>query len=530
MLSKIILYVTNTRLTAGLWQAGRFKTSQLFEPDDHGVKDFELYLQNNPNTSIYILCDSIEEDYRLESLPHTVGNSRRELLTRKLAQAYRNSPFRMAHFINREKTKRKDDRFLFAALNKEEFLQKWLGCIERQQAPLVGVYLISMISQLIVRRHKIMDPHIILSEKLSSGFRQSYLHNGRLRISRLAPIPESARNQLNYFYNVETEKTRLYLVSQRFIARETSLTMVLPALDNSVEPVRRGLEQEQGLECKVIDLAQFAKTLKLDMQAVQLQPELVHMHLLATGNAPDNLAPEKLIKNHQVNSLRNWVNLATGLVILIGLAIGSFNVKQSLDSEQEISEAAQQTQIQEQKYAEVAKNFPVTTVPANDLKLAVDIYNSIKKVTTSPRSSMIALSKGLDSAPEIQLNRLHMIRSANIEVQDSEAVGSVPIAMVASPPNQANIQSTDELYRIWFINGEIRGFNGDYRGALASVNRLVEKLRADPIIQQVNVVQEPVNLSSLSNLKGSTLNEQDARLQAAAFKIKILFKPDSVTP
>lgn len=202
MLSKIILYATNARLTAGLWQAGRFKASQVFEQDEQGVKDFELYLQKNPNISVYILCDSIEEDYRLESLPHTMGNSRRELLTRKLAQAYRNSPFRMAHFINREKTKRKDDRFLFAALNKEEFLQKWLGCIERQQAPLVGVYLISMISQLIVRRHKIMDPHIILSEKLSSGFRQSYLHNGRLRISRLAPIPESARSQLNYFYNV----------------------------------------------------------------------------------------------------------------------------------------------------------------------------------------------------------------------------------------------------------------------------------------------------------------------------------------
>ena len=81
-----------------------------------------------------------------------------------------------------------------------------------------------------------------------------------------------------------------------------------------------------------------------------------------------------------------------------------------------------------------------------------------------------------------------------------------------------------------FLNGEIRGFIGDYRAALASVNRLVDKLKTDPAIQQVTVVQEPVNLSSLSNLSGSTVDEQGAQLQAAAFKIKIVFKPEPTLP
>ena len=110
MLAKIILYATNTGLTAGLWQSGQCKDTQVFTCDEAGVQAFEQYLQQHVNISIYILCDSIEEDYRLEALPHTSGKSRQELLTRKLAQAYRNSPFRVAHFINREKTKPKHDR------------------------------------------------------------------------------------------------------------------------------------------------------------------------------------------------------------------------------------------------------------------------------------------------------------------------------------------------------------------------------------------------------------------------------------
>jgi hypothetical protein len=529
MLSKIILYATNTRLTAGLWQGGRYKSAQMFEPDDSGVEAFERYLKDNAGVSIYVLCDSIEEDYRLESLPHTSGNSRRELLTRKLAQAYRNSPFRVAHFINREKTKRKDDRFLFAALNKEEFLQRWLSCIERQQAPLVGVYLISMISQLIVRRHKIMDPHILLSEKLSSGFRQSYLHNGRLRISRLAPIPESARNQLNLFYNVETEKTRLYLVSQRFVTRDTALTMVLPGLDSHVEVVKRGLEQEQGLECKVIDLAAFAKSLKLDPAAVQQHPELVHMHLLATGNVPDNLAPESLVKNHQVNALRQWINVASGLVLLGGLLFAGYNFKQSFDDESAITEAQLQTRLQEQRYAEVAKDFPVTPLPAAQLQQAVDIHTQLVKATRSPRPVMEALSRGLDSTPEIQINRLHLLRTEDLEVKDTETANGVAVQSPTVP--QAGVAATKGvLYQVCFMNGEIRGFSGDYRAALASVYRLTDKLKADTVVQQVSVVQEPVNLSSLSNLSGSTVDEQGARLQAAAFKIKIVFKPEPGAP
>ena len=529
MLAKIILYATNTGLTAGLWQSGQCKDTKVFTCDEAGLQAFEQYLQQHVNISIYILCDSIEEDYRLEALPHTSGKSRQELLTRKLAQAYRNSPFRVAHFINREKTKRKDDRFLFAALNKEEFLQKWLACIERQQAPLVGVYLMSMISQLIVRRHKIMDPHILLSEKLSSGFRQSYLHNGRLRISRLAPIPESAQSQLNYFYNVETEKTRLYLVSQRFITRETPLTIVLPALADTVEAVKRSLEQEQGIECKVIDLAAFAKSLKLDPEAVRRNPELVHMHLLATGNAPDNLAPATLIKHHQVNTLRQWINIVSGIVLAAGLVFAAINLNQAFDDEAAISQAALETRVQEQRYAEVAKDFPATPLPAADLQQAVEIHNQLVKAARSPRLVMEALSRGLEQVPEIEVERLHLLRSEDIEVKDSGLLNGVA-APAAAAPIQGAQAANGTLYQICFLNGQIRNFTGDYRAALASVNRLAEKLKTDPAIEQATVTQEPVNLNSFSNLSGSTVDEQTARLQAAAFQIKIVFKPEPTSP
>ena len=82
-----------------------------------------------------------------------------------------------------------------------------------------------------------------------------------------------------------------------------------------------------------------------------------------------------------------------------------------------------------------------------------------------------------------------------------------------------------KLMQIGFVNAEIKGFTGDYRAALASVSRLVTQLRSNPLVEQVMILQEPVNVSSLANLQGSTTDEGTAERTPAIFKLKIVLKP-----
>jgi len=44
------------------------------------------------------------------------------------------------------------------------------------------------------------------------------------------------------------------------------------------------------------------------------------------------------------------------------------------------------------------------------------------------------------------------------------------------------------------------------------------------MVEQVVVLQEPVNVSSLANLKGSTLDENTSERTPAEFKLKIVLK------
>jgi hypothetical protein len=532
MLAKLILCATNSKLVAGLWRLGKLQSHQIFQNNEQGFADFSLFLKNHADTKLYLLADAVEEDYRLETLPHSSGNARREMVERKLGQVYRGIAYRAAHFINREQDKRKDDRFLFVALNNDDFLQNWLRIIAEQQAPLAGIYSLPMISQAIVRRMKLMAPHILLSERLSSGLRQSYLHNGRLRMSRLAPISPTAQNQLGYFYVSETEKTRLYLISQRFIGSDTPLSMVLPSLDDSDKSICRDIEQEERIKCESVDLAKFAQSIKLSPQLLRNDPELLHMQLLAMGNVPDNLAPFSLIKHHQINLVRQSINGATATIILGGLMLAGVYLKQGFDDSALAEQAKIATHEQERLYSEVAKDFPTTTIPSNDLKLAVELYQAIAKhVQHRYRNRLLQLlSKAIEPSPEIQINRLHWTLTSDSDPKDDDkAQSAAPTSQTTEATSvQANSKpDPNSLDEVIFIDGEIKNFNGNYRAALESVHHLSDHLKADEAVAQVTVLQAPVNVSSYSSLQGNTAEEQTSQQSTALFKLRVTLKPEA---
>jgi hypothetical protein len=523
--NKLVLCATSHSLLAGLWRAGKLQGSQAFNNDDIGHKEFAEFLKQYISTPAYLMVDAVEEDYRLESVPHTTGSEKKELITRKLNQFYRGLQYRTAHFINRQLDKRKDDKYLFVALNNEDFLQAWVNILQEAKVRLVGIYLLPMLSQVLVKQLKLMAPHILLCEKLSSGLRQTYFHNGRLRMSRLVPNVPATVNQLGYFYLVETEKTRLYLISQRFITRETQLNLVLASLDGSTQHISQGISHEQGIECTDADLSQITQNLNLPSKLIEQMPELLHMHLLASGHVVDNLAPEALTKEYDFSTLKKNINVATLVVGVLGLFAASGMVLLGLNYQTNLRDAMQDTMLQQRRYDEAAKNFPVTTITAGDLKAAVELDKIISSYPKSPRRMMVVVSGALEQVPEVQLDRMHWALTNDMNIKDDDKLISLPATNF--PNNAIFTADASKLYELAYITAEISGFTGDYRAALSSVQKFVEKLKLNQNVATVDVLQEPVNVSSFVNLQGSTTDEQTTQTQPALFKLKVILKaPD----
>jgi len=528
--NKLVLCATANHLLAGLWRAGKLQGSQAFKNDANGHVLFAEFLQQYPATPVYLIADAVEEDYRLESVPHTSGPAKRELITRKMNQFYRGLVYRTAHFVSRELDKRKDDKYLFVALNNADFLEDWVRIIHAEHVQLVGVYLLPMLSQVLVKQLKLLSPHILLCEKLSSGLRQTYFHNGRLRMSRLVPNAPTAANQLGYFYLVETEKTRLYLMSQRFITRETPINLVLAGIDGSTQHISQGISQEQGIECSDINLSEIAKSLSLPANLIEQMPELLHMQLLASGNVVDNLAPELLTKEYEFNQLKRVIKITTFVLAMLGLLVAAFIFYQGFSYQSALKDATEDTALQQRRYDDAAKNFPVTTISSEDLKTAVELDKLIASYPKSPRRMMSVISAALEQMPEVQLGRLRWALSHDMNIEDQDEL--ITLSASALPANAngtfANSDTVNsdptKFNELGFVTAEISGFSGDYRSALNSVNTFVEKLKADKNVALVEVLQEPVNVSSFVNLQGTTTDEQATQPQAALFKLKVILK------
>lgn len=524
-LHKLILCATSQHVLVGLWHGIKLQGSQQFANDEAGQEAFAQFISQYPQTPVYLIADAVEEDYRLESLPHASGTARQELVERKLNQYYRGLEYRTAHFINRESDKRRDDRFLFVALNNAEFLQTWVKILVAAEALIVGIYLLPMLSQVLVRQLKLMSPHILLCERLSSGLRQTYLHNGRLRMSRLISNVPKAANQISYFYLVETEKTRLYLVSQRFISRDTPLNLIFASVEGDTQQISSSISQEQGMECTDVNLGLIVKNLGLPFAQVQQMPELLHMQLLASGHSIDNLAPAHLTKQYRLGKIQQGIKYATLGMTFLGLMMTGFILKQALDYRAEYIQTKQDTAIQQHHYDEVAKNFPQTLIGASDLQAAVEIDKIINTYPKSPRRVMQVVSAALEQSPEIQLDRLRWLLTNDVNVADDDKslLQTTPANALAA--SSAVTADPTQLFELGFLTAEIAGFTGDYRSALDSMNRFVARLKANQKVSAVEILQAPVNTSSYVDLQGSTTDEQSNQRQPAIFKLKVILKP-----
>src|SRR3954470_2445439 len=133
---KHFLYLTDTRLVSLFTKRGRIVARREFAVGGAGAAEFERYLVQMEDAPIHLILDVAEEDFRLDTVPHVGAGDREAVLNRKLAQIYRNTPYRHALIQGREDEGRKDDRVMYTAITNPELLRPWLEIVERLKLPL----------------------------------------------------------------------------------------------------------------------------------------------------------------------------------------------------------------------------------------------------------------------------------------------------------------------------------------------------------------------------------------------------------
>ena len=200
--------------------------------------------------------------------------------------------------------------------------------------------------------------------------------------------------------------------------------------------------------------------------------------------------------------MRYSMMAASLLLILTGVVVSGINFVDGLTLKQDSLAAQKKARFYADRYEMAREHLPQTPVEAAELKVAVDIINELKKYRTSPIQIVRVIGSGLNQYPDLVLNKVEWMAN-NDPNFGSGGSGSNPGQMLTM--NTAMPLVPDgRYYQIAILEGQISGFEGDYRSAIATVNAFTETLRNQESVFNVSVLDFPLDISSSASLQGNT--------------------------
>ena len=511
MARKLVLCASSFHLTAGLWTGRRISAVHRFDAGDDDQPAFANFLRAASGVPVYLMADTVDEDYRFETLPHTYGKDRRDMVERKLKQLYRSTPFYGASLSDREAGKRRDDRYLFAALTNPAVFDPWLRIIVASGLPIAGIFPVPMVSMGLVKKFELKEPNLLLVSKHEAGVRQTFVKNQSFRISRLTPLRASGATSNLDSCAEEIRNTRMYLDALNVTHVDDILHVVIIDQDGSLAPLTQMvLSGRRNMRSVRFDPEQVIAKVGVDDIALRASPDALHLFLLGQQKARDfNLAPPTLTSGYTRHVASRSIYLASGAVAGLAVAWCGLNLYQASALKDEAQQISIRTRQEQAHYQELTRRFPPSPVPSDQLQLTVDVAQRIGSLARQPDTMFRIVSTALEKYPAVRLGSLQWKHGH---------VGPEP-----SPTAPASVPGV--LSQSAVLQLELTAQPGDFRAALASINSFVRDLAKHENVAEVKVIKMPLNLASNATLSGSTATQRQVQAQNAQFDIQVVLKP-----
>ncbi len=522
MADKLLISVSARQVSVARWHGGHFAACEVFAYDDDGLSLFKAYLEKIGRVSVHMMVGAVEEDYRVEALPHSFGSDRREMLNRKLRQHYRNTPYCSARLQGRDPDKRRDDRYLFCALTNPELIAAWVQAITERELPIAGIYLLPTVTQGLVDKLKVADANLLVVSRDSAGLRLTCFRDQKLRVSRLARIDSSGPQAIKS-YAQEISNTRLYLHALRIVTLDEHLSVLVVDRDDTLIELAQVIGQDNpNIECRRFGRQDIMSTLGISARALSSSSDALDLHLLGLSPPENNLAPQGITLGYRLHRARRGIYALTGVCAVVTAAWCAVFLYQILDTRSETGRARENTAEVQTQYKEATRQFPAAPTTAENLKRAVDISQKIAATTRSPEFMMGLLSQALEHHPAIVLKTFGWKYDRN-EI-DADSGGRIAKPGGDSQPPAASLPTTAGGRRqSGLVQGEVRPFGGDYRVAIEAINRFAEALSQQAEVAEVRVVKLPLNINTGLPLSGNTADSTE-KSGTAEFKLVLVLK------
>lgn len=507
-----VLLVGADRAILYLFEAGEMAQAYIFKADEAGLGSFSRAIGDLVPAPICVLVDIVEEEYRQDTIPHVGGADRKAVLQRKYARLFRGTSYHYALRQGRESEGRKDDRVLLTAITRPEIVSPWVDILVEHKVPVAGIYSLPILSEKLLKKIGATGPNVLLINlQKASGLRQTFFRDGQLKISRLAYMPRLGSVPFASHLMGEVEELRRYLNSLALISRDSPLSIYILSqgqLLTELEQHCRDTEQEQFLLLEVDDVM---RRLGSKQTGDSHYADMVFAKLLSKKVPSNHYAKDDETQFYAMHRPRIGLAVASMVLLLGSAGWSGINCIEGVTFKQQAIDTLQNAAFYQQRYELAKQKLPHTPVEPREIKTAVDAVETLRQYKSSPELLLRLVSGALNTMPDIKLDALSWEARADPDAakrrKASKKKGDVPAPAYA-------------YYHIAEVSGHVEPFYGDYRGAIEIIDGLAAELEANASVEEVTVIQYPLDIRSEASVTGSTTAGSER--VAAEFKIKMV--------
>ena len=506
---KRLLYVTANRLTAYSLSGSGLATDADFERSDQGIADFSAYVARTRNL-YYLVVDVVEEDYHQDTIPYLGRKDRRLVITRKLAQRYRDTSLTLSLSLGLEKSERRNEKVLFASFSNTQQIQPWLNALAQGECRVAGIYSTALLAPAVAKNANIRATRCLLVSVQQSGLRQSYVEDGKIRFSRVGRL--NLEDVANVATTCAAESARLqqYLYTMRLLPdASTPIDVMVLAAEQYHAALANACRSSDTLHYHVVDANAQCRAVGLKSFSADAPCDALFLHSAAHAAPREQFAQTQHRHYYFLWQVGRGL-YAAGLVILgLNLAFAGIKLIEAYGLRTKIQSDQTQFQAVSADYARITATFPALPTSTENLKSTMTQFKTLETQKVSPANLYGEISKTLAEFPQVELTRIDW--SVGKPPRDSGAKTAAPKSATPGPAPAgapAGGPATDSDYEIAAISAQVVGARrADLRAITDTTNQFIGALRKRPGLEITNI-HMPFDLDLENQLSGDIGSER----------------------
>ena len=512
---KRLLYLTSNRLTAYSLSRDELTADGNYDRNEQGIAAFASYIAGSRHL-YYLVVDVVEEDYHQDTIPYLGRRDRRQVLSRKLAQRYRDSSLTLSLSLGHEKGERRNEKVLFASFSNTQQIQPWLNALAQGECRLVGVYSTALLAPPVVKRAAIKAARCLLVSVQQSGLRQSYVEDGKIRFSRVGRLNLEDVAGVATACAVESARLQQYLFTMRVLPEaNTPIEVMVLAADKYHAAVSSACRSSDTLHYHVVNADSQCRAVGLKKFPADAPCDALFLHSAASAAPREQFAQEQHRHQYFLWQIGRGMYAAGVSVFALGLVFAGVELFETSKLRDKIEADQAQFQTINADYARITATFPALPTSTENLKATITRFKTLERQTATPAYLFGEISKALAAFPQVEIIEIDW----RVDKQPTESVAKGAAAkagaIVPAASGAPGAEAADASYELATISAQVVGARRtDLRAITEMTNQFIDALRKRPGLEITNI-HMPFDLGLQTKLSGDIGSErtiaEDAR-------------------